>query len=100
MSDEKAFYPYGAMDLIIQQIEQAKEKIMHDLVQQIEGRPAVLSDGENFTFVTPQNYDDGKTILMYKDVQLGYIQVKYSVEPLKSPLTNTPPYLIVEFIPT
>lgn len=58
---------------IISDISTAKEKIIKDLIHQVEGRPYVLDDAKNI--IVAQQIGFMKELIIYKNIQLGYIEV-------------------------
>lgn len=64
---------------LISEVETAREKIVMDLIEKIEGRPAVILDALNL--VIEQQLFDGIKLrygITYKDVKYGYIEVDFS----------------------
>lgn len=61
---------------IIVDISSAKEQILRDLIEKIEGRPAVSSDTENIIIASyPRSLNNNRERILYKDIQLGDIEV-------------------------
>lgn len=58
---------------IISDISSAKERIIKDLIQQVEGRQCVLDDAKNI--IIAQQIGFMKELIIYKNIQLGYIEV-------------------------
>lgn len=61
---------------VIVDIAGAKEKILRELIEKVEGRPATLQDAENLTLVThPPHLGDHRQRVIYRHIQLGDIEV-------------------------
>lgn len=61
---------------IIADINGAKEKILRELIEKIEGRPATLQDAENIVLATfPETIYVNRERVIYRDVPLGDIVV-------------------------
>jgi hypothetical protein len=54
----------------------AKEKIIRELIEKVECRPATLQDAENVILVTHSlSLDAHRQRVIYRDIQLGDIEV-------------------------
>lgn len=61
---------------VIADINGAKEKILRDLIEKIEGRPATLQDAENLIIARhPPHLKHTRERIIYRDIQLGDIEV-------------------------
>lgn len=61
---------------VIADINGAKEKILRELIEKVEGRPAILQDAKNLVLASfPPHFDAHRERVIYRDVQLGDIQV-------------------------
>jgi hypothetical protein len=64
------------VNIVICGIYAAKESILRGLIEKIEGRPAVLSDAENFVLVKyPPYFCENRERVIYRDIHLGDIEV-------------------------
>jgi hypothetical protein len=66
----------GILEKIIAVIESAKSDVLKKVVEDIEGRPADVSDFENivlarYSFLKSPN----RQMVVYKDVHVGYIDI-------------------------
>lgn len=68
---------------LLAQIHQAKHKVLLEIIEQFEGRPAIDSDAENLVLATDQGR---KEWVIYRDIHVGFIEV----DPSKMLVTFTP----------
>lgn len=62
---------------IITDINREKEKILCEIIEQIEGRPATRDDFKNLTLVNyPANIHDSLVHVIYKNIAFGTLGVK------------------------
>ena len=61
---------------IIEDISSAKEQILCELIEKIEGRPAVSTDAKNLIIaIYSPNLKNSRERIIYKNIQLGDIEV-------------------------
>jgi hypothetical protein len=61
-------------DYFVFNINETKEKVLRELIEKIEGRPAELSDAKNITLGSyPSEFY--RQMVIYKDVHIGYLEM-------------------------
>lgn len=63
---------------LISEVEASREKIIMDLIEKVEGRPAVILDALHLA-IEHQRFDGAKLRygIIYKGVKYGYIEVAF-----------------------